>query len=53
VLFLKHNLNAQAIAGLKGEVAQVNTQVTQLIRELDRAIAEADRFIRGLEQSGT
>jgi ElaB/YqjD/DUF883 family membrane-anchored ribosome-binding protein len=49
VLFLKHNLNAQAIAGLKGEVAQVDAQVTQLVAELDRAIAEADRFIRELE----
>lgn len=52
VLYLKHNLNAQAIAGLKGEVAQVDAQVTQLVAELDRAIAEADRFIRELEQGG-
>ena len=53
VLYLKHNLNAQAIAGLKGEVAQVDAQVTQLVAELDRAIAEADRFIRELEQGGS
>jgi hypothetical protein len=52
VLYLKHNLNAQAIAGLKGEVAQVDAQVTQLVAELDRAIAEANRFIQQLE-SGT
>lgn len=52
VLYLKHNLNAQAIAGLKGEVAQVDAQVTQLVAELDRAIAEADRFIRELDQGG-
>jgi chromosome segregation ATPase len=52
VLYLKHNLNAQAVAGLKGEVAQVDAQVTQLVAELDRAIAEADRFIRELDQGG-
>ena len=49
VLFLKHNLNARAIAGLKGEVAAVEAQVNRLVAELNRAIAEADRFIAGLE----
>ena len=48
VLFLKHNLNAQAIAGLKGEVIQVDAKVGQLVAEIDRATAEADRFIAGL-----
>ena len=49
VLFLKHNLNAQAIAGLKGEVVQVDAQVSQLVAEIDRATAEANRFIAGLK----
>lgn len=49
VLYLKHNLNAQAIAGIKGEVVQVDVQVSQLVAEIDRATAEADRFIAGLE----
>jgi len=49
VLFLKHNLNARAIAGLKGEVVQIDAQVNQLVAEIDRAIAEADRFIAGLK----
>lgn len=52
VLFLKHNLNARAIAGLKGEVVQMDAQVNQLVAELNRAIAEADRFIADLEQGG-
>jgi chromosome segregation ATPase len=51
VLFLKHNLNAQAIAGLKGEVVRVDTEVGRLVAELDKAIAEADRFIADLERS--
>lgn len=49
VLFLKHNLNARAIAGLRGEVVQLDAQVDALVRELDKAIAEADRFIADLE----
>lgn len=49
VLFLKHNLNARAVAGLKGEVVNVDAQVNQLVAELNLAIAEADRFIADLE----
>jgi hypothetical protein len=49
VLFLKHNLNARAVAGLKGEVAKVDAQVNQLVKDLNTAIAEADRFIANLE----
>lgn len=50
VLFLKHNLNAQAIAGLKGEVVRVDAEVGRLVAELDEAIAQADRFIADLGQ---
>jgi hypothetical protein len=50
VLFLKHNLNARAVAGLKGEVAKVDAQVNQLVKELNASIAEANRFIANLEQ---
>lgn len=46
VLYLKHNLNAQAIAALKGRVSEVNFDVARLIREMDRSIAEADSFIK-------
>ncbi len=49
VLFLKHNLNARAIGGLKGEVTQVDAQVNQLVTEINKAIAEANRFIADLE----
>ena len=49
VLFLKHNLNARAIAGIKGEVAKVDAQVTLLVNELSRSIAEADKFIKDFE----
>jgi chromosome segregation ATPase len=50
VLYLKHNLNARAIAGIKGEVSKVDAQVNQLVAELNRAIAEADTFIRQMDE---
>ncbi|MEM6784105.1 MAG: DUF2959 domain-containing protein [Bacteroidota bacterium] len=45
VLFLKHNLNAQAIASLEGDVATLQTDVDALIANMEEAIAEADAFI--------
>jgi hypothetical protein len=49
VLFLKHNLNARAIDSIKGEVGKVDAQVNQLINELNRSIAEADKFIKDFD----
>ncbi|GGY40153.1 DUF2959 family protein [Parvularcula lutaonensis] len=51
VLFLKHNLNAQAIAGLDTELAQIKSRVDDLIREMDKAIAEAEAFIAAMPAS--
>jgi ElaB/YqjD/DUF883 family membrane-anchored ribosome-binding protein len=51
VLYLKHNLNARAIAGIKGEVSKVDAQVNQLVAELNRSIAEADKFIRQMDEN--
>lgn len=45
VLFLKHNLNAQAIASLEGTLDQIELDVDSLIGEMEAAIAEADAFI--------
>lgn len=49
VLFMKHNLNARAIAGLSNEVISVQTNVDQLVREMESAIAQADAFIAALQ----
>lgn len=51
VLFLKHNLNAKAIAGLDAELAQIETRVEALIKEMDKAIAEAESFIAAMPPS--
>ena len=50
VLYLKHNLNAQAIASLQNELVTVETDVAALIREMETAIAEADAFISAMAQ---
>lgn len=49
VLYLKHNLNAQAIASLKGEVAGVRSDVSALIRDMEASISEARSFIQSME----
>lgn len=50
VLYLKHNLNAQAIASLQGELVTLEHNVDQLVREMEDAIREADRFIAKLRK---
>ena len=49
VLFMKHNLNARAIAGLSEEVISVQTNVDKLVKDMESAIAEADAFIASLQ----
>lgn len=46
VLFLKHNLNAQAIASLRTDRAEVESDIAALVAEMNKSIAEADAFIR-------
>ena len=50
VLYLKHNLNAQAVGSLRGETSNIEDEVTKLIRDMNASIAEADSFIKGLPQ---
>jgi uncharacterized protein YhaN len=51
VLFLKHNLNAQAVRGLDATSRTLQGDVSRLIAEMEQSIREADAFIRGLNQS--
>ena len=48
VLFLKHNLNAQAIASLHDELASVEADIALLIKEMEASITEADAFIKAM-----
>jgi hypothetical protein len=45
VLFLKHNLNAQAIASLEGTAGAIQGDVDQLIHEMRASIREAEVFL--------
>ncbi|WP_155303169.1 DUF2959 family protein [Desulfosarcina widdelii] len=48
VLYLKHNLNAQAVDSLKREVADIEAEVASLIADMKRSIQEADAFIENM-----
>lgn len=48
VLYLKHNLNAQAVSSLKTEVADIEAEVSALISDMNRSIKEADAFVKAL-----
>jgi predicted nucleic acid-binding Zn-ribbon protein len=48
VLFLKHNLNAQAIASLKNELVSVEGNIASLMKEMETSIKEADSFIASM-----
>ena len=46
VLYLKHNLNARAIAALGAETRSLEGDVAHLIAEMEQSIAAADAFIK-------
>ncbi len=49
VLYLKHNLNAQAVGALGAEMAAIQSDVDVLIRDIERSIKEADAFLQTFE----
>ncbi|MGD8961246.1 MAG: DUF2959 domain-containing protein [Desulfobacterales bacterium] len=49
VLYLKHNLNAQAIASLQSELVSIESDVARLIKEMDASIREANEFIATMQ----
>ena len=51
VLYLKHNLNAQAIASLQSELTSIETDVAKLIKEMEASINEANAFISSMEKN--
>jgi len=49
VLFLKHNLNARALGSLSGTADELQTDVSRLVKQMQAAIAEANRFIATIQ----
>lgn len=49
VLYLKHNLNAKAIASLKGESVRIEKEISSLVEAMKVSIQESDAFIKEIE----
>jgi hypothetical protein len=49
VLFLKHNLNARALAQLESTNRTLEADISRLISEMETSIREAENFIRDLK----
>ncbi len=48
VMYLKHNLNAQAITSLKGELKMLQSNVSVLVAAMEKSINEANTFISNM-----
>ncbi len=51
VLYLKHNLNAQAIGALGQEVTQIDIEIKNLVVAIETSIQEAESFIQTMEKT--
>lgn len=49
VLYLKHNLNANAVGALQGELKEIRQDVDRLIKEMNAAIEQSDAFIKTIK----
>ncbi len=52
VLYLKHNLNAQALSSLQNELVAIEDDVAGLVKEMEISIREAEQFINALRKQG-
>jgi hypothetical protein len=50
VLTLKHTLNAEAVAALRGTVSDLEDEVQSLIKDMERSIEESNRFIEQMQR---
>lgn len=49
VLYLKHNLNAQAIGSLKGEFSSLKEEINRLVTRMNQAIEQSNKFIADIQ----
>lgn len=49
VLYLKHNLNANAIDAIRGEFNNLQSDISVLIKDMEAAVAESNRFIEAMK----
>ncbi|MGB0898775.1 MAG: DUF2959 domain-containing protein [Psychrobium sp.] len=50
VLYLKHNLNANAVNAIEVEFKQLKQEIATLIKEVNQSIAESNKFIETLSK---
>jgi hypothetical protein len=50
VLYLKHNLNAQAIGALRSEFRSLESNINTLISRMNRSIESSNRFIADIKE---
>lgn len=49
VLFLKHNLNAQAIGALRGEFRNLKADIDTLVKRMNQSIERSNSFIKNMQ----
>ena len=52
VLYLKHNLNAQAVAAIKGEFTNLKRDIQVLMNDMNKSIADSNKFIEQMNSAG-
>ena len=52
VLFLKHNLNARALASLDSTNRELEADISRLIADMEASIREAESFVQSLQKPG-
>jgi tetratricopeptide (TPR) repeat protein len=50
VLYIKHNLNARAIAALRHEFIEIGLDISQLIFAMEQTIAEANLYVNAISE---
>lgn len=51
VLYLKHNLNAEAVAALDDELSAIDREIEALVKNVEQSVQEADEFLAEYERS--
>lgn len=52
VLYLKHNLNAQAVSAIKGEFTNLKRDIQLLMNDMNKSIADSNKFIEQMNSAG-
>ncbi len=52
VLYLKHNLNAQAVTAIKGEFTTLKRDIKVLMDDMNKSIEDSNRFIEQMNKAG-